>query len=66
MQLMEYKVSRNVYEACTSPLYTLTVIMQISHGLVLIKLNLKILFGKQKQAVHIIFNQDIFTCPFIA
>ena len=36
--------------------------MQISHGLALInKTKLKKLFGKQKQAVRIIFNQDRFT-----
>ena len=35
--------------------------MQILHGLALIKLNLKNLFGKQKQASRILFNQDRFT-----
>ena len=35
--------------------------MQISHGLALIKIKLKNLFGKQKQAVRIIFNEDKFT-----
>ena len=29
------------------------------------KAKLKKLFGKQKQAVRIIFNQDRFTCPSI-
>ena len=35
--------------------------MQISHGLALIKIKLKNLFRKQKQAVRIIFNEDKFT-----
>ena len=35
--------------------------MQISHGLALKKIKLKNLFGKQKQAVRIIFNEDKFT-----
>ena len=35
--------------------------MQISHGLALIKIKLKKLFGKQKQAARIILNQDRFT-----
>ena len=39
--------------------------MQTLHGLPLIKLNLKKIFGKQKQTTHIVFNQDRFTraCP---
>ena len=32
-------INSNVYKAFTSPLHTLTLTMQISHGLVLIKLN---------------------------
>ena len=35
--------------------------MQISHGLALIKIKLKNLFRKQKQAVRVIFNEDKFT-----
>ena len=35
--------------AFTSPLYTLTLIMQISHGLALIKLNLKIYLGNKNE-----------------
>ena len=60
-----YKTSKlitlNVYKAFTSPLYTPALTMQISHGLALIILNWKKLFGKQKQAVRIIFNQNRFT-----
>ena len=35
--------------AFTSPLYTLTLIMQISYGLALIKLNLKIYLGNKNE-----------------
>ena len=35
--------------------------MQISHELALIKIKMKKLFGKQKQAARIILNQDRFT-----
>ena len=76
IQLTENKISKNIgvlyktsilinskclRETFTPLVDTLILIMQISHGLALIKLNLKKLFGKQKQAVRIIFNQDRFT-----
>ena len=42
-------------------LYTFALIMQISHGLALIKLTLKNYLGNKKQAARIIFNQNRFT-----
>ena len=41
-----------IYEAFTSPLYTFTLTMQISHGLELIITRLKKLLGEQKQAAY--------------
>ena len=68
IQLIEIKVSKNIgvlYETSklinskclrriTSPLYTLTLTMQISHGLALIKLNLKNYLGNKTSCAYYI------------
>ena len=65
LQLIENKVSKNVYEVFTSPLYTLTLIMKNFAWASTNKTKLKKLFETQKQVAYIIFDQDIFTCPSI-
>ena len=61
---MSYKTSKLISSKCLrsiySPLYTLTLTVQITHELALIKLNLKNYLGN-KTAARIMFNQDRFT-----
>ena len=61
---MSYKTSKLISSKCLrsiySPLYTLTLTVQITHELALVKLNLKNYLGN-KTAARIMFNQDRFT-----